>query len=105
MIIIVEDFEEVILQQLQLKLDSGVEPILKWWDLWFAAAEAAKKFMAPVDAATNRKKFVARMVKAIDLLERIDYIEVNRSPSRRIMSLKLRERGIEKLNWARFISK
>jgi len=104
MIVIADDFAEVILQHLQLKLNAGAAPKVKWWDLWFEVAAKSDKFTSPIDAATQRKKFTARLMKAIDLLERIEYLEVNRSPSGRIISLKLRERGIEKVRRDQFIN-
>jgi hypothetical protein len=90
----ISDFDDVILFELQKKIQRGALPILSFGEIWSASANAAPNFFAPIDPTTRRSVFIARMMDAIATLQKIELISVITNYGDKIDSVRLTQSGI-----------
>ncbi|MDP1675699.1 MAG: hypothetical protein Q8L88_02445 [Bacteroidota bacterium] len=90
----ISDFDDVILFELQKKVQIGKLPSLSFGEMWKASADAAPNFYAPIDPTVRRSAFIARMMQAVEILHKSELITVSTNYGDKIDSIMLTEAGI-----------
>jgi hypothetical protein len=94
-VIPIDDFNDVILFEMQKLKNEGDLCVLTFGEIWGAAARAAENFSAPVDSHKQPIQFAVRLIETIELLKRIGYLEVERNSRKRIRLVRLTKAGKE----------
>jgi hypothetical protein len=91
----ISDFDDVILFELQKKVQIGKLPEITFSEIWSASANAAPNFSTPIDPYTRRYIFVARIFDALQVLTRCEFITVTTDGDDKIDSVRLTQSGID----------
>ncbi len=94
----IHNFDDVILFELQQKLNVGAWPELTFNEIWRACEAAGKNFVIPINPYTNRRQFVAQIFEYIKRLELEGKIEVIMLVQDRIDHISLTDVGNEYLD-------
>ena len=94
----ISDFDDVILFELQKKVQQGKLPSISFGEIWKASSDAAENFDCPVDPNIRRQAFSARLFQALDLLEKIEYVRIISVQDNNIESIQLTESGINQVS-------
>jgi hypothetical protein len=90
----INNFDDVILFELQKKVNEGKYAELTFSELWKASVDAAPGFWAPVNPHSQRKQFVARLMEALSILTKCEYVAVNTNAEDNVESVRLLASGL-----------
>ncbi len=72
----IDNFDDVILFELQRKISVGQYPSLTFSELMKVTKEASPNFLAPVSVQDNRVRFFGRLFDTLKTLEHVGWLQI-----------------------------